>query len=181
MNTSIWFIAAVVSIASCGGSAGLTLESDSSNDAGSSSDASARPGDATSPGDTATADAADVTTGESDGAESCNAGDGAEGCTHDLPSMCPPVVPSYKSDIASIVARRCSPCHFPGGVEVSVLDMSTYGGVVNAESAIVNQVAMCLMPPTEGIPSRAVQPAPNLCDSERVALLAWLVCGAPNN
>ena len=66
-------------------------------------------------------------------------------------------------------------CHYwgyrPGGQEAS-RPFLTYSQVYSERSAMLNQVYACNMPP-----SSAAKPT----EEERQALLAWLVCGAPQN
>ncbi|MGD0678356.1 MAG: hypothetical protein ABSC94_23345 [Polyangiaceae bacterium] len=132
---------------------------------------------------------------DSDGASALDSGEASDGlvngdsglseasvsCPRDLPTACPNPVPSYASTIAPIVMARCSPCHFPGGVEAAQFDFSVYANIANADTAVVNQIYSCMMPPTAGVPSLNIGPAPALTLDERADLLGWLVCGAPNN
>lgn len=74
--------------------------------------------------------------------------------------------------VKNIIRARCSPCHFPNGVDDSKRDYSTYQSVASRFGSVLTSVAGCHMPPCDsGAPTLA----------EREALLAWLVCGAPNN
>jgi len=66
---------------------------------------------------------------------------------------------------------ECLPCHSPGGQEASQ-PFLTYNEVFARRAAILSQVYGCLMP-LQG----SQQPSPE----QRAELLAWLVCGAPNN
>jgi hypothetical protein len=100
-----------------------------------------------------------------------DAGD-EEDCPNDLPPSCPANAPSYAGDVAPLMSRRCAPCHYPGGIEDSVHDFSTYAHVHAQAGAILGQIHACLMPPAD-----AGQPTAD----ERAALQAWLVCGSPNN
>lgn len=99
-------------------------------------------------------------------------GDDPKICPNDLPdaSVCPG--PSFANDVAPLMMRRCYPCHFPGGIEDSVHDFSTYQNVFDQRSRILNQIHACLMPPSY---------APQLDSMERFVLQSWLVCGAQNN
>lgn len=73
--------------------------------------------------------------------------------------------------MAPIINLRCVTCHSPGGQEAS-RPLQTYAQVYAERSAVLNQVYACNMPPTT-----AAKPT----EQERQALLAWLVCGAPQN
>jgi hypothetical protein len=94
-------------------------------------------------------------------------------CPQQTPARCPAPEPSWSGQIEGIVASVCGQCHADGGVEQSAFDFSTYEYVFIDRGPIFSQVASCAMPPSDGgvmFPS-----------DERAALLAWLVCNAPNN
>ena len=94
----------------------------------------------------------------------------ASDCPQDLP-MCPATPPSYAMTVDSIIQKTCFPCHAPGGVADANRDMSTYANVYKIRGLILDQIYACKMPP----------PVPGLSSVERLELLEWLVCGAPNN
>jgi len=96
----------------------------------------------------------------------------ASTCPADLPQSCPSNVPSYKTDIAPIIATKCNGCHSDGGIGTGNFDYSTYANVYAARSAMLDQIYACAMPPGD---------AATLTDAERVFLLDWFVCHAPNN
>jgi cbb3-type cytochrome c oxidase subunit III len=93
-------------------------------------------------------------------------------CPRDLPAGCESPAPSWMNVVQPIVAERCNACHGVGGVEQAAFDFSTYEGVRKAFGSVLNNVYGCLMPPPD---------AGALTPEERQALLAWLVCSAPNN
>jgi uncharacterized membrane protein len=99
-------------------------------------------------------------------------GAGAGACPRDLPEACPEPPPSFGADVQAIVARRCGACHAGGGVAAASHDLSTYAAIYRQRGAVLNQIYACRMPLAE-----APQPTPD----ERAKLLAWLVCGAPDN
>jgi hypothetical protein len=107
-----------------------------------------------------------------DDASDAGADADAGACPNDLPDECPAPAPSYDAAVAPILARRCAPCHFPGGVEVQAHDFSTYEQVHAQAGTILGQIHACLMPPAD-----AGQPTAE----ERLTLEGWLVCGAPRN
>lgn len=92
-------------------------------------------------------------------------------CPDDLPSACPAGAPSYSADIAPIVEIRCGACHAPGKPQASKT-LVDYADLHALRGPVLNQVYACKMPPAD-----QPQPTPD----ERRALLAWLVCGAPND
>jgi hypothetical protein len=93
-----------------------------------------------------------------------------QACAKDLPKSCPSVVPSYRSDIIPLLSSSCIGCHSPTGI--GGYSETTYEDVFQQRSAILDQVYDCLMPPANSGP---------LTTQQRETLLAWLVCGAPDN
>jgi len=93
-------------------------------------------------------------------------------CPQDTPASCPAgTPPSYASDVAPVIAGRCSTCHAPNEQEPSKL-FGTYSQVFSQRTSILGQIHACKMPPAG---------APTLTSDERRAVLTWLVCGAPDN
>jgi hypothetical protein len=119
---------------------------------------------------TLTQDAGSSPDGDSDAATSLDSGAEAS-CTQDLLS-CPSSPPSWASEVQAIINLRCNACHGVGGIEQSKWNFSTYQGVHNNFGSVLNQIYGCTMPPAD-----AAAPTPD----ERLALLEWLVCRAPNN
>jgi hypothetical protein len=109
----------------------------------------------------------------SDGSSSSGASgsSGSASCPEDLPAACPSPPPSYAKDVAPVFQASCTPCHAAGGQQQSRL-LTDYAHVFPQRSAVLNQVHACKMPPSNG---------PPLTAEGRKLLLAWLVCGAPNN
>jgi hypothetical protein len=94
------------------------------------------------------------------------------GCAVAVPSACPDPAPSYKDSVSSIFASYCMPCHFPGGMASDKLfDSYTHVRAVS-KPTLITKVSTCAMPP---------QCAPQPSSAERLELLQWLVCAAPNN
>lgn len=102
-------------------------------------------------------------------AAACGGDDGS--CPNDLPASCPSGAPGYAATIAPLVQARCATCHAPGG-QAADRPLDTYDDVFARRSAVLNQVYGCKMPP-------AGSPQPTA--EERSDLLAWLVCGAPDD
>jgi len=100
----------------------------------------------------------------------CGGGSGVS-CPNDLPNGCPDPAPSYRNQVAGVIANRCLSCHSPGGQEAS-MPFTSYQAVFNSRGLILDQVYHCVMPP-------AGNPAPDA--QERALLFGWLLCGAPNN
>jgi hypothetical protein len=92
-------------------------------------------------------------------------------CPEDLPAACPSPAPSYAKDVAPVIQASCTPCHAPGGKQATRL-LTTYDGAHANRSPMLNQIHACRMPPRD---------APPLTPEGRAILLAWLVCGAPND
>jgi hypothetical protein len=80
-------------------------------------------------------------------------------------------VPSYQSDIAPLVQRKCLGCHSVSGVEAN-RPLDGYANLYTERGAVLHQVYGCLMPPSV---------VPQLDPTERQLLLTWLVCASPNN
>jgi uncharacterized membrane protein len=78
--------------------------------------------------------------------------------------------PSYASEVQTIIQNDCVPCHNPSGT--AGFNETSYTDVYNQYGSMLSQVNGCLMPPANG---------PQMTNAERVALTAWLRCGAPNN
>jgi hypothetical protein len=95
----------------------------------------------------------------------------AGSCPNGLPT-CPSTPPSYVNDVAPIIAKNCLACHGDGGSEVTSHDLRTYESLYPQRSAILDQVYACTMPPADAGP---------LPDDERLTLLTWLECRAPEN
>jgi hypothetical protein len=82
------------------------------------------------------------------------------------------VAPSWQAEVSPIVARACTPCHGPGGVEAA-RPLATWADVYAGRRDVLDQVYSCLMPQQgTGVA---------LTSGEQTALLQWLVCGAPDN
>jgi hypothetical protein len=92
-------------------------------------------------------------------------------CPNDLPASCVTPAPSYQTAVAPIFNSYCLTCHSSGGQESS-FPLETYEDIYSNRSEVLDQIYACRMP-LSGQP----QPTP----SERVILLQWLVCGAPQN
>jgi hypothetical protein len=91
-------------------------------------------------------------------------------CVRNLPT-CPATPPSYAQTVQPIIAKRCVSCHFAGST-LAREDLSTYAGVFANRGTVLDQVYGCIMPPSDALP---------LAADEKVTLMTWLVCGAPNN
>jgi hypothetical protein len=116
----------------------------------------------------------------SDASEACPVYPKNASCTD------PKSPPSYASDIAPIIQARCSPCHLSGGVAVAAgaqYNFSVYANVDNAETAILNELATCSMPPIHGYPAFGIAPntAPAISTEQVDTFVDWFECGAPNN
>ena len=96
---------------------------------------------------------------------------GMDACPNDVPDTCPATVPSYTNDVAPVIMERCLLCHAPGG-QAGDKPLDTYAHLFSRRSAVLNQLAACNMPP-------AGEPQPT--EDERLIILDWLVCGAPDN
>lgn len=91
-------------------------------------------------------------------------------CPMTLPGCTTPP-PSYASDVAPLVMRRCVVCHFTGS-SLAPFDLSTQAALAGRQGTAIGMLYTCNMPPAGAEP---------LTDAERTMLLAWLQCGAPDN
>ena len=93
-------------------------------------------------------------------------------CVDVTPASCPSTtMPSYQNDVAKILSDNCLTCHAPGR-EATALPLDSYAAVQKLAQQVEDQVAGCGMPPANLV---------QLGDGDRLTLLTWLVCGAPNN
>jgi hypothetical protein len=105
-----------------------------------------------------------------DGGSNGGGGSGG-GCPDDLLASCPADAPGYAATIAPILSDHCTSCHGPGGTASNEL-LGSYAEVHATRGSVLDQVYACRMPPAGSTP---------LTLTQREALLAWLVCGAPDN
>jgi hypothetical protein len=96
---------------------------------------------------------------------------GGGGCPNDLPASCPSNAPGYAATIAPILSELCTSCHSPMGTGAKQL-LGSYPEVYQSRQSVLDQVYACRMPP-------AGSGSPTL--TQREDLLAWLVCGAPDD
>ena len=92
-------------------------------------------------------------------------------CPDDLPAACPATAPSYKTEVAPLIDKLCLRCHSPGGVTY-YKPLDSYQAVSSRKQSVLSRIYGCAMPPPE-----VTQPT----EAERVTMLTWLVCGAPEN
>jgi uncharacterized membrane protein len=90
-------------------------------------------------------------------------------CPPDNQDQCVDSTLSYDNGISALIGQRCSPCHFPGGVEATRL-LSDYAHVSGERMSIAAQLVTCSMPPAG---------SPQLNTDERNQILDWLTCGGP--
>lgn len=94
-------------------------------------------------------------------------------CPSDLPQSdtCATGTPSYRLEVAPLIVERCGTCHYAGNNRTSYV-FAEREDLAEARQTVLTRIYGCVMPP-EG-----AQP---LGEEERRVLLAWLVCGAPDN
>lgn len=92
-------------------------------------------------------------------------------CPDVQPSACPTPIPSFAAEVNGIIQQRCSTCHNPAGPNPDRV-FTSYARIYAQRSAILDQTVACRMPPAG---------APALTGPERVALVDWLACRAPEN
>jgi hypothetical protein len=102
---------------------------------------------------------------------SCTTSSDDTTCPRDEPMSCPTPSPSYAADVAPLIETYCSPCHNPQGSAFNI-QLSTYTALYDLRSEALDQIYDCNMP---------MLPALQPTTADRVTLLAWFVCGAPDN
>lgn len=103
-------------------------------------------------------------------AAGCSGGGGGPAtCPNDYPTSCPVGAPTFAADVAPMIHARCTICH-AAGQQIPTLD--THDQIMAASARVFAQIHACLMPPP---------PRPPLTSDERQTILAWIVCGTPND
>jgi hypothetical protein len=97
--------------------------------------------------------------------------DMAPRCPSDLPQQCPTPMPTWDGGVLAIINGKCTVCHRAGGLSAS-WPMTNYAEVSKLKQGVIDQVYSCFMPPPD---------AGQLDESQRQALLGWIVCGALEN
>jgi len=93
-------------------------------------------------------------------------------CPSTTVTSCPTAIPSFSSAIAPIVITRCNVCHSQNN-DAGLWPLNDQQSLYDWQLSILQDLRSCKQPP----PGSGV----SLTLSERKALEAWLVCGAPNN
>ena len=119
--------------------------------------------------DATTPDAAAVD-GSSDSSDQPDAQ--AQVCPGATVLRCPSRIPSFSRDVTSIVQSRCSGCHSPFN-DAGLWPLNDQQSLSDWQISILQVLRACSQPP----PASGVA----LTLSERQAIEAWLVCGAPDN
>jgi hypothetical protein len=105
------------------------------------------------------------------GCVACTSNDAS--CPRDEPASCPGSgAPSYANDVAPLIQQYCvNECHNAQG---SAFDqpLMPYDNLFGRRQDALDQLYDCAMP---------MAPAPQPTLTDRVTILTWFVCGAPNN
>ena len=97
-------------------------------------------------------------------AAGCGGGGGSSGsCSaSDVPSACPNSgAPRFSSQVQPILSADCGGCHS---------SYASYSSASAQQSSIKSKVGDCSMPPDSALSAQ-----------DRMTVLDWIVCGAPNN
>ena len=100
------------------------------------------------------------------------AGDVAAACPDPESTTCIDPAPSFVSDIVPILDSRCNNCH-DADLPEAPWPLHDYGDVLAWSTSIGGDLATCSMPPAGS--------ATTLPEAERQKILAWIVCGSPDN
>jgi hypothetical protein len=104
-----------------------------------------------------------------------------DGPPNDVPSACPSPAPSYATDVLPVLQSSCLLCHSPtepdGGANpqyISPYNFSTYSLQFANKGTFLTEIEACLMPNLDA-------GAAPIDEADRLTLMDWLICGAPNN
>lgn len=89
-------------------------------------------------------------------------------CSVTAPTECVEPAPQY-SDVAPIIARRCTSCH--SGMVDGPWPLTSYEHLAGWWDVIRDELRTCAMPPPDS--------ASVMTNDERAELLMWLRCGYP--
>jgi hypothetical protein len=119
-------------------------------------------------------------TGGGSGGE--DGGSDAGGCPV-LNPACPTPPPSYASQVAPIIKQACLPCHTPGQQPYAApFALNTWQGVSGLHGTVVEQLYICAMPNGDGGPAFVLDGGPVLLsNADKLTVMDWCLCGAPNN
>lgn len=92
-------------------------------------------------------------------------------CPGTTVSSCPTSIPSYSSVIVPLVQSRCSGCHSQNN-DAGLWPLNDPQSLSDWQVIILQAMRACSQPPPG---------SGSLTLSQRKALEAWLVCGAPDN
>jgi cytochrome c5 len=91
-----------------------------------------------------------------------------EPCSPTAPTACPDPPPKY-ADVKPVFDAKCVTCH--SGAAGGPWPLNDYGTIASWQSEIRGELLGCSMPPVDaGAP---------LTNEERMSLLTWIQCGAP--
>jgi hypothetical protein len=94
------------------------------------------------------------------------AGADAGTCSVDVPDACAQPSPTFTNDVLPILTARCNSCHV---ADSGIWPLDNYQHVVDWQSALVNDLLNCTMPPAD---------AGTLPAEERDTILNWVACGS---
>jgi hypothetical protein len=90
-------------------------------------------------------------------------------CTATMPPSCPASTPHY-ADVEPILEKSCVPCH-PGPAGSPQWPLTVYGDIAPWAGVIQDEVCGNTMPPVDG--------GIGIDQSDRLTILDWVQCGAP--
>ncbi|HUB07302.1 MAG TPA: hypothetical protein VMB50_09880 [Myxococcales bacterium] len=112
-------------------------------------------------------------------------GDGGTdgGSCPNLSPTCPSPPPSYATQVAPILERSCLPCHTPGKQPYAApTDLTNWSAVNGIHGTVLDELFVCAMPNGDGGPGFVLDGgAPTISDADKLTVMDWCLCEAPNN
>ena len=96
--------------------------------------------------------------------------DSGSACDAVVPAGCPHTKPSFKNDVFPVLKAKCNTCH---QVDSPHWPFDNYKDVFHWSEQIESDLATCSMPPQDA--------GETLSAKERETIIAWTICGSPNN
>lgn len=94
----------------------------------------------------------------------------------------PSQAPSYQNQVLPIMETECLPCHTRGHTPFSGVDLSTWQGANAYHGLMLYDLDICRMPNGDGGPNFFLDGGvPPIRDADKLTIMDWCACGAPQN